>query len=620
MNQSKFDLVRKKLLNMLDELSLYLLDEQFKVRIQAARNRLGHEKMNVLIIGEFSRGKSTFINAILGTPILPSKVNPTTATINLIEFDSAKKIEIYYRNGKQEEIDLPDEKINKFLDNYVTTINQEANQISQIKIKYPGNPRLSDCLIVDTPGVNDLDDAREDITYKYLSQADACIFILDSQQPLSESERRFLKDKVLANDIQRLLFVINRIDEIPKSNGLTDKNTIERLINYVKKLIVENTNLSEAPEVYAVSSKQALKGRFKENERNEWNDVFDDFENKLVEFVSLNATKRRFPDHINSVTLIANDGINNIEERLQLIKLSGSELEIEIKKLHDKQHWLNTKLQTLSSIIEREKSVLSRNLNQSISDKLSLLKEKTLSSTKLCSNDGDLINLKSSISQGIRDIVENISEIVLEFNENVSIRLAGHFSEPLSNNHVNTSLTNMVNKIKIGTNISGFNFNTFSGKEIKINNIQTIGTALVLGGALGHVGAILLGPVGIAAAIISSGLIANKFEERQKAAAWEQVRLQTIANVSNQINQIIDNVERTSKEITEKEGINIERIFRDQAMAQINSIDIVIDEQKKLLSDKSIDINEQKLILMKNKDLLLKISNDLQSLGENLHL
>lgn len=620
MNYLDFESVRLKLLELLNDIEKYLTEEQFKERILAARNRLSHEKMNVLIVGEFSRGKSTFINALLRAPVLPSKVNPTTATINLIEFDNDKKIEIFYSDGKKEEINLPDEKINKFLDNYVTTENKNASKITQIKIKFPGNPQLSNCLIVDTPGVNDLDEAREDITYKYLSQADACIVILDSQQPLSESERRFLKDKVLSKDIQRLLFVINRLDEIPRPNSQPDQNISDRLIAYVKKLIIENVPSLENPEVYAVASKAALKARFTKEENNNWDEVFNNFENKLIEFVSLNATKRRFPDHINSFFLIVQDGISSIHQRIELIKMSGADLEIELKKLHDKQIWLQAKLQALSAIIEREKLILTRNLSQTISEKLSNLKNNLLSIARNCSNDGDLIILKSKLSTGIRDVVENISDIALDFNENISLKLKEHFYDSLQSDSTNTNLVSLSNMIKKSTNLSGVTLDTFSSKNIEINKWQTVGTSFVLAGALGHVGSILLGPIGIAAAIIGSVAISNKMEDKRRVAAWEQIRSQTIANVSNQLNQIIDNIEKASKDIAEKECRDIEKIFRDQSLSKINIISSVINEQKRFLSDKSLDIETQKNNLEKDRDFLGLILNELNKLQEKLPL
>jgi len=79
-----FQRAQSKLSSILDRAVELTNSEELKERVAAASHRLGHEKLNILVVGEFSRGKSTFINALIGLAVLPSKVNPTTATIYLI--------------------------------------------------------------------------------------------------------------------------------------------------------------------------------------------------------------------------------------------------------------------------------------------------------------------------------------------------------------------------------------------------------------------------------------------------------------------------------------------------------------------------------------------------------
>ena len=56
----------------------------------------------------------------------------------------------------------------------------------------------SQVVLVDTPGVNDMNDARAEITYGYIPQSDAILFLLDAGQILKESERQFVASKLLA--------------------------------------------------------------------------------------------------------------------------------------------------------------------------------------------------------------------------------------------------------------------------------------------------------------------------------------------------------------------------------------------------------------------------------------
>lgn len=208
---------------------------ELKERVEASRDRLFKDEMSLLVVGEFSRGKSTFINALLSAPVLPSKVNPTTASINIIKPSENRKLILYSKEGVKT-YDIPEKNPRIFLNEYVTSDNENVNNISKVVIEWPSLLKGLKCQIVDTPGVNDLDELREQITYNYLSKADACIVMLDAQQPFTKSEEQFVKNKILNNDIHRLIFVINRIDDIAST---TDDESIERIKKYVADKLKE---------------------------------------------------------------------------------------------------------------------------------------------------------------------------------------------------------------------------------------------------------------------------------------------------------------------------------------------------------------------------------------------
>jgi predicted GTPase len=71
--------------------------------------------------------------------------------------------------------------------------------------------------LVDTPGVNDLNLQRAEITYGYVPRADAVVFLLDAGQILKESERRFLRDRLLGAGRDRIVFAINKADLLSES-------------------------------------------------------------------------------------------------------------------------------------------------------------------------------------------------------------------------------------------------------------------------------------------------------------------------------------------------------------------------------------------------------------------
>jgi GTPase SAR1 family protein len=225
---------------------------------------LSNEKFHVVVLGEFSRGKSTFINALLWKRILPSSVKPTTAILNLLTYDQEQNYTLNFRDNTKKP-----ESINeaKFLEITAPFEPQEGNrqeetqyeealrriqEIAYAEIGYPLDMLKEQVVIVDTPGTNDTDTAREEITYRFIPKSDAAIFVLSARMILSHSEMLFIKNRILEADIQKIFFVINFKDAL--QSATEQSKVVEFAYNELKKVIPE-------PRIYLVSSKQALLAR-----------------------------------------------------------------------------------------------------------------------------------------------------------------------------------------------------------------------------------------------------------------------------------------------------------------------------------------------------------------------
>ena len=90
--------------------------------IDEMMKKSAEDSFDVAIVGEFRRGKSTLINALLGKAILPSDVLPTTATLNRVTYGITPFVKIEYKNGTTEDIDINQ------LSDYVTKLTDESEQ------------------------------------------------------------------------------------------------------------------------------------------------------------------------------------------------------------------------------------------------------------------------------------------------------------------------------------------------------------------------------------------------------------------------------------------------------------------------------------------------------------
>ena len=257
--------------------------------------RMANDNFNVAIVGEFKRGKSTVINALLGKNILPVDVLPTTATLNKITYNVTPFVTVEYKDGRKEQIGIEE------LDSYVTKLTRESEEraktIKEAVVYYPINYCKNGVTIIDTPGLND-DAAMTEVTMSVLPTIDAALMVIMAQAPFSESERDFLESKIITSDLGRVLFVVTGID-------LLDEEDVDRVLENIRGRIREHV-LKKAESVYGLDSKEyqtyqrklgsinlyglsakkALKAKIKGDPDMLEQSCFPAFENALEKFLS----------------------------------------------------------------------------------------------------------------------------------------------------------------------------------------------------------------------------------------------------------------------------------------------------------------------------------------------
>jgi small GTP-binding protein len=165
----------------------------------------------LVVVGEFNSGKSTFINALAGAPVMPVGVTPTTAVINLL-MDGPTQTETVRPDG--------------------------------IIIRtYPAD-FLKEITIVDTPGTNAVVREHEALTQRFVPRSDMVLFVTSADRPFSESEREFMA--VIREWGKKIIVIVNKMDQ------LRDDESRKQVIEFVSGGI--QTLLGFAPEVFPVSS------------------------------------------------------------------------------------------------------------------------------------------------------------------------------------------------------------------------------------------------------------------------------------------------------------------------------------------------------------------------------
>jgi small GTP-binding protein len=209
------------------------------------KEKVRSNAFNLVVVGQFKRGKTSLINALLGAEILPVAVVPLTSIVTIMTYGEALRTKVYFNDGKVAEI-KPESLVE-----YVTEKGNPRNvkDVREVVLTYP-SPYLKDGVrFIDTPGVGSIYQHNTDVAYQYLPKSDAALFLLSVDQPMNKAELEFLNDvKEYSN---KIFFVLNKADYL-RENDL--KESIEFSKNGLREAMGSEVKL------FPVSARLALEG------------------------------------------------------------------------------------------------------------------------------------------------------------------------------------------------------------------------------------------------------------------------------------------------------------------------------------------------------------------------
>lgn len=237
-------------------------------------NNIYNEKMvKVSILGEFSSGKSTFINGILNEDILSYGDEPTTSINTVIKYGNKPSISAITANGEIKKINK------KNISSYIKE-GERKKKYNTLEI-VSGNNYLKDGLvIIDTPGANINKYEHNLQRKKAIKESSVGIFLISCQSLTSDSFIKFLKEN--KDELQKVIFVLTKVDTYEDEeisidmDNKTPKQKLRSSLEYVNDVIKEYGGI-KSPQVLAVSSKAFMEKRKLKviNVERSFNDVVD---------------------------------------------------------------------------------------------------------------------------------------------------------------------------------------------------------------------------------------------------------------------------------------------------------------------------------------------------------
>lgn len=235
--------------------------------INNLQKRVESDNFKVLVVGEFKRGKSTFINALLGAEILPSYAKPCTAIINEIKWGETRRAVLHFSldengNNQPSPKEIPIDQIEDYVVIKDGVNEKEAIHnmpYEKVELFWDLDLCKNGVEIIDSPGLNE-NEVRQKVTMDYLSTVDAILFVLTCEALASQSEIDVINNTLRKAGHEDIFFVCNRFDSIRKKEQEDIKQYgINKLAPLTKK---------GAKRVFFISALKALEGRL-DNEQEE---------------------------------------------------------------------------------------------------------------------------------------------------------------------------------------------------------------------------------------------------------------------------------------------------------------------------------------------------------------
>jgi small GTP-binding protein len=216
--------------------------------VHALLNRLAEDRFNLVVVGQFKRGKSSLINAILGRDILPTAIVPLTSVVTALRYGSQERV-LLRREGSDKPVALP----LSTLPEYVTERGNPDNEkrVIAVDVEVPARFLRRGLYMIDTPGIGSVYQANTATTYRFLPEADAVIFVTSIESPLTETELSFVD--TIRQYAERIFFVLNKVDQVPPSER-------EEALSFTERLLRERLGTATLS-LFPVSARQGLEGK-----------------------------------------------------------------------------------------------------------------------------------------------------------------------------------------------------------------------------------------------------------------------------------------------------------------------------------------------------------------------
>ena len=381
---------------------------QLQTELKKIQDRQNEKALNMAVIGEFSSGKSSFINALLRENLLEADaIQGTTVASTLIGYSPERMFCTYGRGGKGKQTRSVENaaELAKLLAAY-TSGNRKDENAQHLEVGYPSDFLQQGIRIIDTPGTNSLEQWHEDVTKEAIrEQADACIILTSAEKPFPESFCRFLEDN-LEDVLQTCVFVVTKIDLVPPKQQA-------RQLEYIRKVLKEKLSVHD-PLVLPYSALPVINGT-----GTEYIEGNRETEERILKFLQ----EQRIRIQLQRCMALSENAMGRLKESMEQISSQQEQRHLQLMQA------VTTDLQ---GFVMRKKSEISLSYQENTNEKLKAIGENVDVWIRDKKREVYEAFQKPATESGIRDFLQTKLNPLLEEKKSEILKNAGISAESSS--------------------------------------------------------------------------------------------------------------------------------------------------------------------------------------------
>jgi ribosome biogenesis GTPase A len=222
-------------------------------QLGALTDRLRRRRVQIAVLGQFKRGKSTLLNALLGARVLPTAVTPLTAIPTFIQA-GRPAVHLVRLDGESQTIEVNStDEIQTLLAGYVTEEGNPENKmgLTRVDVSIESTALSRGLSFIDTPGIGSTLRHNSATARSTLPHCDVALFTVSPDPPITEIELEYLRE--VQQTVGRLIVILNKID-------MVDARDLEKAESFLRHVLVRDGGLPETTPLFRIAARAELDG------------------------------------------------------------------------------------------------------------------------------------------------------------------------------------------------------------------------------------------------------------------------------------------------------------------------------------------------------------------------